>query len=99
MPQPSPHSAAQGLAAPAGVVTPAPTSEPHLHPHLLVEPLPHQFWDLPWRERRHLEKMRANQAKMVRDWEKAQRQWEKAQVVDAEKRRKNELQAKKADLR
>ena len=46
-----------------------------------------------------MEKMRANQAKMVRDWEKAQRQWEKAQVVDAEKRRKNELQAKKAELR
>jgi len=43
--------------------------------------------------------MRADQEKMVKDWDKAQRQWEKAQAVEAEKRSKVELKAKRAELK
>lgn len=43
--------------------------------------------------------MRAEQGKMVRDYEKAKRDWEKAMAIDAERRYREEVKAKKKELK
>lgn len=77
------------------------TTDPGLtyDPHLYVQPLPDDFWSLSWKERRHLEKMRADQLKMAKEWSNANKEWDKAQSLDAKRRYKAEMKQKKKDLK
>lgn len=92
-------SMAYGYPLSAQPPTAIPTSAGMFAPHLFVQPLPDNFWSLPWKERRHLEKMRADQMKMAKEWEKANKEWDRAQAVEAKERYRAEVKQKKKDLK
>jgi hypothetical protein len=68
-------------------------------PPMLMQPLPDDFRQLSWRQRRQLRKMQASEQKSVWDWEKAQKQWDKAQRVEMEKKNKEVYKMRKAELK
>ena len=108
MPDPSgmgtnPHSSAQMLGSGGmdgmGGMSAAVAGDHGHHPQLYAEPLPSDFWAMPWRERRHLEKMRADQKKMQRDWEKAQKEQTLARELETARKVKEELKLKQKQLK
>lgn len=108
--QTSSHSAAQGLgmapsAAPFDPLTPGAMPFPTFGPagagsqSMMMQPLPEDFWQLSWRQRRQLRKMQAREKNAAWDWEKAQKDWEKAQRIDMEKKNKEAYRKRKAELK
>lgn len=98
-PQPQPatvnsHSASQGLGSSqkgfnsTGVNISTP-----------LTPLPDSFWDLSWRERRHYEKMRADQIKAASVWDKGERQRLKAEELDRKTKEKAAIKQWKRELK
>jgi hypothetical protein len=86
----NPHSASQGLGP-----TPPSTDTAQEKGTFGATPLPDNFWDLPWRERRYYEKMRAEQVRGMREWDKADRQRMIAEEMGAKMRMRAEEEERK----
>jgi hypothetical protein len=115
VPGQSAHSAAQGLMTtptpaalppdppfPAWTTLPATssTTDPYAsHPRGPLDLSTAGSHSLSRSQRRHLEKMRAEQEKALREWDKAQREWEKALGRETKRRVKEELKKKKDELK
>jgi hypothetical protein len=84
---PSPHSTIQGLGTISGPTFLAPC------------PLPDDFWSLPPRERRHFEKERAREMRMMKDWQKAQVERERAEILRLQRQEKEKAKMQKKDIK
>jgi len=79
------------IAPQLGLVGPPPGNQ--IEPVFMsADPLPADFWDLPWRERRQYEKMRVDQVKAIKQMMKAEKARQKAE--ERERRRREERERK-----